>query len=408
VPGLQQLAQGLEVPAREVDLPRGVTVESRKRPELDALGGRVGSYLVYPSIDLEEQYNDNIFATDSNEESDLITRLIPRVTAESNWNQHALNFSAGADFGFYADNGDEDYEDYHVGTTGRLDISRESYLGGGLTYRHLHEERASPDDAGGIEPTEYDTLSANIRYFRNFGRIDMTLGAVYDFYDFDDVPAAGGVTIDNDDRDREEIEGSLRVGYEIQPNYQAFVEGTYNTRDYDKSDAAIGAKRDSDGYSLAVGAKLDFGGITYGDFLVGYKAQEFDASALGDVDGPFANADITWNVTPLTTVIGSLSGEVVETTAAGASGRLVTGVGVSVDHELLRNLILGGDLSYENDDFEGIDRTDENFRAGLDAKYMLNRYLYVSGGYSFRSRDSDVSAAEFTENIFIVRLRGQY
>ena len=115
----------------------------------------------------------------------------------------------------------------------------------------------------------------------------------------------------------------------------------------------------------------------------------------------------------MTTIIGSIERDIVETTFVDSSGRpssgrfLTTGR-LSADHELLRNLLIGVDAGVTYDDFEGTDRTDLLYVAGIDATYMMNRYFYISGGYTFRKRDSDVFTQDYTENVFMLRLRAQY
>jgi len=74
----------------------------------------------------------------------------------------------------------------------------------------------------------------------------------------------------------------------------------------------------------------------------------------------------------------------------------------------MRNVLLGADISASQDDFEGIDRSDEIYRASVDAKYLLNRYASIGGTYSYRMRNSDVGTSEFTENVFFLRLLVQY
>jgi hypothetical protein len=403
----QLAARAYEVPKRDVEVPRGETVTGRKRPELDPLGVRAGTFFIYPKLELEESYSDNIFADEDDEESDFITRILPSLRIDSDWANHALSLEGGADVGRYLDNTDEDFEDFHFGASGRVDVRRSTNVRARVRYQALHEDRGSPEDVNGVEPTEFDIFSGDVRGFHNFGRVNVTLGGTFDRYDFDDV-ATTGPPINNDDRDRDEVEGSLRVGYEIVPEYEAFIRGAYNFRDYDSGLDDSGVNRDSDGFEVVVGLEADFGGIVFGDFFAGYKSQNFDDASLNTVDGPLVGADITWNVTPLTTIVGTASRLIRETTQAGVSGRFLTTVGLSADHELLRNLLLGADVSVSHDDFEGIDRTDLIYQAGVNAKYMLNRYFYVSGGYDLRMRDGDSSADDFTENIFFIRLRAQY
>ncbi len=146
----------------------------------------------------------------------------------------------------------------------------------------------------------------------------------------------------------------------------------------------------------------------FGDFFVGYLSRDYDDSALDDFDGFGGGADITWNVTELTTIGFSALGDIQETTVAGASGRLVATGEVTVDHELLRNLLLAANASVTRDDYEGISRTDYVYRAGFGVTYMLNRYLRLGADYAFRKRDAEAGGTDFIENVALIRLQVQY
>lgn len=383
---------------------RGETVASRRRPELEPLGLRVGSFLLRPAIAVEEAYNSNIFATETDEEGDFITRVLPGLVLDSNWSRHRLTLRAAAELGFYADNSSEDYIDYLAGAEGRLDIDRDAYLTGSADYRHLHEDRGSPDDVAGDGPTEFDTMLFTAGYVQRFGRFRARLAGTFENLDFDDVDAIGGGTINNDDRDRIEAEGTLRVGYEIVPDYEAFVQGSYNFRDYDDPTDDAGFDRDSDGFGVVAGLTVDFGGITFGDFFVGYRQQDYEDPSFGTLSGLDAGAALTWNVTPLTTVVGGVRRTVEETTSAGSGGFFGTEVSLSVDHELLRNLVLGLDGRYVMRDYDGIDRTDDYYELGFDALYMMNRNLYLSAGYEYRDRSTNAPGEDYAQHVAMVRL----
>jgi hypothetical protein len=409
-----QIAQfGIQVPTKDTTIRRGETVFDRDRPELEPLGIRLGTFVAFPSVAVREEYNDNIFATDTNEVDDFVTHVLPGVRIVSDWNNHELRFDADADVGRYNDNDREDFEDYTVRASGRLDVLRSTSISGSAAYRARHEQRSSPDDVAGIEPTLYDVQSANISGRHQFNRLNVTLGAGIDRYDFDDVATSTGAIINNDDRDRDTLNTSLRLGYELVPEYEAFLRGTYNVTDYDANLDDTGVNRDSDGYEFVAGIELDFGGLTFGDFFAGYRAQEYDSAVLKDSSGPVIGADVTWNASPLTTLIGTVSREIRESTqqdASGnnASGRFFTTLGMSAQHELLRNLLLGLDASVSEDDFQGISRTDDIYRIGLNATYLVHRSVTLSGGYNYLVRDSSVAAADFVENSFFVQVRLQY
>ena len=319
------------------DPQRGVPVAERPRPDYDAVGIRAGSFLFLPELSISETYNDNIFARQSNTDHDFITKVLPKVTLNSDWNNHALNFSAGADIGRNLRSTNEDYEDYNFAADGRVDIRRDTSATANVKYEQLHEDRGSPDDVGGITPTEYTKLSSGIGFRNKWNRVSMTVGLDAEMQDYDDVATTGN-PINNDDRDRDQYTLSTRLGYEIVPEYEGFVKASYNTIDYDAGVDDNGFNRDSDGYEITAGTRLDLSGVLSGDVFAGYRSQDYDDARLETISGPVVGAALTWNVTALTTVKGSVSRTVLETTQSGASGFFNTRVGASVDHELRRNL----------------------------------------------------------------------
>ncbi|RME99685.1 MAG: hypothetical protein D6773_12555, partial [Alphaproteobacteria bacterium] len=59
----------------------------------DALGIRVGSFLIYPELHIERLYTDNALLSTSNPRSDQASVLTPSVTLRSNWSRHLLEGS---------------------------------------------------------------------------------------------------------------------------------------------------------------------------------------------------------------------------------------------------------------------------------------------------------------------------
>jgi len=54
-------------------------VARKPRPEFDAIGLRAGSFLVYPMLEVVENYDSNIYATQNNETDDWVTLISPDV-----------------------------------------------------------------------------------------------------------------------------------------------------------------------------------------------------------------------------------------------------------------------------------------------------------------------------------------
>lgn len=386
---------------------RGDTVLSRPRPEYDPLGIRLGSFFLYPDVGLTETWNSNIYATPSNDKNDFITSLTPRLALKSNWNNHALNFSADSTITRYARYHSESYTDYTVAADGRLDIQRDARLFAAGGYKIRHEPRSSPNNLGGTEPTEYQDTSALLAGEKDFNRLSFRLEGAFDAYRYFDVQNALGQTIAESLRDRNDTIVTLRTGYEVAPLRQLYLLTSYNWRKYQSPVDMFGFDRTSDGYTVALGAHYDLTGLIFADVFLGYRRQDYDDPRLRPVDGPTAGIKLTWNVTALTTITGNLSREIEETVLANSSAYFATRASIKADHELLRNLILNARIGYENDKFEGIDRRDNYYEAGLGATWLINRNFSLGGGYSYRTRNSNQPGTDFDENVVFLRLKAQ-
>lgn len=378
---------------------RGVPVSERSRPDYDALGVRAGAFLVRPALAVSGAYDDNIFA-EEDEVDDFVSVFLPSLTVQSDWNSHYLRLRSAAEIGRYADFGSEDYEDYNFGIDSRLDITQGDAINSTLDYRREHDERGSPNDAGGREPTEYDLLHGQLGYSRTGRRISLRLQGSFNDYNFDDVRGAGEAIVDQDFRDRVEYNVASRVGYEFRPDVSAFVQGALNWRDYDTN------IRNSDGYRLDGGFAFDLGGVTTGELFAGYRKQSYDSAAFATEDGFTYGGNVLWNPTGLTSVQLRLINEVNESTETGSSGFVSSGISVQVDHELQRNILIGGLVGYTENDYRGIERTEDIWNATANLDYLLNRNLRVGLGYRYTTRDSTASNQDYTRNIVTLSLRG--
>ena len=402
------VAQAQALPGdQSIPEPRqGESVASRPRPDFDPRGVRAGSFLIFPKLTVAVMSDDNIFSDSIDEVDDLITVTSPSVNVRSIFRNHALGLNASADIGRYADEGSEDYDDFTFGIDGRLDIRRTTNVFGGIGVQERHEDRSSPDDVNGISPTEFDIRSANFGYFQRFNRLSVRVEGIVDQYDFDDTPTTLSV-INNDDRDRDLSRASLRFAYQIVPNYEAVFSAAHTQIDYDSRVDNAGFNRDSDRQDFAIGVAIDLAGLTTAELLVGNISQNYDDPQLENIDAPKFRLAISWDVTRLTTIQAFADRDVQETTVIGASGNLQSRAGISVDHELRRNLLLNLRLAGTKEEFVGVDRTDRVHDATVDVKWLVNPKLFMGIRYTFRDRDSGVPSEEFAKNRVAIQLGAQ-
>ena len=224
------------------------------------------------------------------------------------------------------------------------------------------------------------------------------IGATYSDFDYDTVPLTGGGVLNQDFRDREEYTQLLRLGYDVSPDTNVYVQGTLNQREYDQKPPVVALNRDSDGYAVVAGADFRLTNLAQGGVYAGYQSQDYDDPTLPEIDGVAFGANVDWFVTPLTTVRFEAGSAIEETIAAGASGYTDNSAGLRIDHELMRNVIVGGAISFANQDYEGIARDDDVTRAGLSVDYLLNRNFSLRLGYDYADRDSSVAGLDYSRN----------
>lgn len=375
-------------------------------------GITVGSFRLYPKVELEEEYNDNIFKSNTNEKDDFITKISPGLQLRSNWNRHFLQFEATSEFGMYADSSDDNYTDYNLRATGRADATEALKFNGDARLQHLHEERGGDDvPANAKEPVEYDKLTGVLGGTYKPNRFSIGLTGTVDDYTYDSNENINGTTTSNDGRDRTETKGEVRFGYEIQNGYEAFIKSSVNDRNYDKTATSgpnAGVNRDSSGYKVQAGIAIDLDRLIRADLGVGWMEQDYDNPSFKDVDGYSADARIRWNITELTTLRALASRTINETTTSGASSTVGTALGVGVDHELLRNLILNADAKYYESDYQGINRTDDKYTYSVGADYKLNRNLYGGVKLTHETRNSNDAVNEYDQNVIMVKVGGQF
>lgn len=390
---------------------RNVAVRERPRPGYEALGLSVGAFALYPLVQIDAEHNDNIFAVATGADSDWIVRIKPEISLESGWSRHALGFHARANISRYQDFDAENFEDWSVGATGRLDITRAANIAFGYDHSSVTEPRTSSNaPASTREPVSYDLDAAFLAVSRTSGRLKLSGRGDVRSFDYADAVTLGGTIVDQDSRDRTITSLTGRADVALSPATALFVQATSNARDYTTAISPLLPARDSDGYEILAGVNFEVSALARGEIAVGYIAQDFDAPVYEDIDGFGARAQLEWFPTQLTTVSAYASRTIEDSGLTGSGGYLSTAVGARIDHELMRNVLLNGEISLARDEYDDIGREDERFQASIGGTYLLNRNLGVSVSASrFEQTSEGIGAGvEFEVNRLTATLVAQF
>jgi hypothetical protein len=400
------------IPTPEASIPERQSVLQRARPDYDPLGIQAGSFLVLPSLDLQEWWDSNVFAVPTRPSTDLVTAVVPQLSIASDWNNHALNLFVGDQSEFYQKHTTENVNNVTVAAQGRFDILRDEYIQGGAGVQLSHEDRASPNASiGGKYPTQFTVADGNLGFVRNIGILGAQLTGDVQSYSYNNNVTDTDVEIPEAYRDYIQYTVTPRVTYEIVPGYHAFIQTPLNERQYDRGVDPLGFNHSSHGYEGDVGTAVNLGSALNGEVFVGYLRQDYEDRAFGSPQGLTGGANLLWNATELTSYRLAVS-RVVDEEAAGVtigpSGAYIETTGkISVEHELLRNVVLTASGTYFVDQFSGVNRTDNNYNAYAGAKYLMNRVLSLGFDANFWHRDSNQPGVNYDREIIGLRLHLQ-
>jgi len=380
----------------------------------DPAGIPIGSFRLFPAIELDETYNDNIYATPygvAGQTASFIQVIKPSLELRSDWNNHMLNFYALGSFGIFAGHSNADYQDFSVGAAGRLDIYRDQNAFGAASFNRRHEDPGTPNAAlGQTTPTVFNQTIASVGYFQRFNRLSVRLDGELDNFTYfnNGLGPAQGV-IPNSDRDRIEFYQLLRLNYEFSPGYEVWTRAAFNQRVYRYVPDSQGFDRDSNGWSVVAGLAIDFGGITSAEIFAGYVQQNY--VSFQTLRAPTFGITANWNPLPELRIKPFLRRTVEETSSTTASGYLNTQFGFNVGYYYRENIRFDGLARYNFIDYQTIPTVpawhDQYLYLSLGMKYLPTPNFFVGPEYQFTNRNSDQPNSNYSQNIIKLRLGAQ-
>lgn len=412
VPGVQAAsADSSESLTTQTERPATGTVPSSAYPtpppgpaERKRAGIPVGSFLLLPELVTRVGYDDNVFATPTNEKEDALAIFSPSLLLKSNWRRNQLRLNAGSDIGRYNRFTSENYNDYYFDGSGRLDLTRRANLFGGGGYSYNHEARTSPDAVNGSKPTVYTDTHAFAGSAFGVGKISVRVGGSASRLNFSNVPSSTG-TIINDDRDRDVAQAGGRLSYDLNARLHPFVQGNYDRRLYIMSEDKFGYHRDSSGYRVAAGLRLNFRPNVEGEVLAGFMHQSYADPRFSAVNKPDFGLRLAWRKSAASTLGFFVDRRLEETTVAGSAGYVSTRLGVNMERSLTHKWSVNAHAAVMNNDYQDIRRTDRVTDTGVGFAYRITPHVALEADYRLLNRDSDDPTADYFSNQVFLGVR---
>lgn len=387
------------------DRDRNTSVTEREHPEYAPVAIQRGAFLFRPGLSLGFNRAINVFASSSDDESDIVLEIRPSLGVETTWSRHQLAAATSVTRRQFFEFSDESVWNWSLEGSGRLDIKRHTFFGSGLRYSSLTEARTEPGAASRtIKPIEYSRIETHLGGQHAVGRMMFRSELDFADYDYEDELLFRGGIADQDFRDYTRIEVMLRNDYAISPGTAVFGRLRFNERNYDLAPPIVPTRRDSSGYTIDGGADFDIRGIARGVFGLGYTKQDYDSPSLPVLSGISVDGLIEWFPTQLTTITVGASRDVREAPFAQSGGFFATQAGINVDHELRRNIIISTGFSVAEDDYPDITRTDRRSTFDAGVTYLMNRNLGIRLSWTHIDQERGGTDRGYTSSTFGVSL----
>jgi hypothetical protein len=391
----------------------GETVTSRSRPEFNPLGLHLGEFFWFPRAELDESYNSNIFATTTHPTSDLITAFSPSFDLLSIFPRSGLNLHGGATLQDFAAHPAQNTQTGAVSADGRLDVTAGSSLFANAQVSHPYIAYGSPNSPGNIaQPVTYWNYLARAGYTQGGRRFSYGVDLGVAAAQYNAAPLVDGGVSPQSSQNSLISDAALHAGYEVMPDYLGYIRFDGSHNNYLRAVSV-----NSSTYRIDLGLQILPRHLIFGNVYAGYLVQNYVQSSLGSTSFPDYGGELVWTVTTLTTLTfdglrtfytGTPANSTTITPGPAGNGYLVSTIGVRADHELLRNLLLTLNATYETDNFQGITRTDNVVTAGTGFTYFVNRYLFLGGSFSYYRRSSTFASASYSQNILMLRVGAQF
>ena len=381
-------------------------------PNADELGISIGSFRLYPSIDLRAGYDTNVFAQPAGQQvSSAYEAVRPSLDLRSDWSAHMLNLGAYGVFGWYNNASTQNYQNFGVTTDGRLDIQRDWYLSGSAAFARTTEALGTPDVAFATTPTVVYSLPLSASLFQRFNRLFYQASVGATRYSYQTFSQPSSTTLDSGSRDRTEYGENLRTGYEIYEGFDVWVQGGLNQRRYLNYTNTAGQQRDSTGWSVTGGSTIDLGGISKLEGYVGFSQQTY-LNPLSNIGALVFGLAGAWNGYEPLIVRPFITRSINETAFTNYQSYVSTTIGAEFIYALQTEWQLNGGGSFSLADYTPVSgsvgttyHTDKFYRASLGLLYSIRPQLQIGPLYEFAAGYGPDPTASPNYNRHVIMMR---
>ncbi|MFH1355230.1 MAG: outer membrane beta-barrel protein, partial [Candidatus Omnitrophota bacterium] len=336
-------------------------------PKVEAL--KIESWGVYPYVNVEQKYDDNIYLDPNNKKDDFITTLGLGVTLEKARRRYGLKLDYRADFIKYYNYTREDTEHHTLSCL--VDLKLIPFR---LRFEDSFERTSDPADSEKTAREDRIRNISSLKIIRQQDRLEFEMGYsnITDDYDNDS------------ELDKLEDILTLTSYYKFFPKVSFLLEYNYGQICYDET-----THSDSNYNQIRVGFKSVDTAKLSGLVKVGYQKRDYKEQGKGDFEGLSVFANLTEKLSSRTKVELSSDWAVNESSYSTNNYYVLSGLGLKLTHKLGPKWTFSSEGSYYLNKYpqettEGAQRAkreDDIWTGGFGLNYQLQKGVSLGIGY---------------------------
>jgi hypothetical protein len=352
-----------------------------------AIGENMHVYLIGG---LSVRYDDNIFLSGVNQQSDIVTQVSAGVELEYGGRDtpNSASVSFAQNWFFYMNRSENNAK--HMSFRGNANFvgSRSSVT---MSASMTPNSNNSRDELGLGRVTQSVSYSASVNGVYNItGKTRLSGGITYTTTEYatDGYSNQATVTV------------PVRVLYEVTAKTDVRAGYTYRaTFITDFPD------QNSQDHTLSVGTTREISSTLSGDIEIGLTHRQLSTGESGTIVP--VNGTLSWVATPRMIYTAYARRDLGSSALAGST-YLQTLAGLRLGYNIAERWNAGAGIAYEIAEYYNSERIDNYWTGNVDLSYAPSRFMSMSAGYVYRMNQSTVDLAEFDNNQLQFSLNARY
>ena len=390
---------------------------------IDPYNIRVSDGVMFtPTLQFEERYDDNIFATKKKQKSSWVTVVEPTFTLSLDRAKSAHELKYIMSSKSYHSSDGNSHVDHHLTANSGFEFNSRNRLllnAGYYKMQAAGTDQVYTDQEGyQLDPRNDKWNNKNVGALYTFGAREaitqVDFGLDYDELRYDNSDRYDGVRI-NKESERDAASAKLIGYYAITSKTKLLLEGRYTDYDYKSDD-----DRDSKNKALLAGLTWSATAKTTGSVKVGREKKDYknSSSTYKNSSTPMWEAGVEWAPVSYSTFILRTRRGYDEGTSYTEFDDLNQLDNVTSNIRVVDSSLgwkhYWMDRFYSETEYRRIDRKYEGSNVkrddkidqyGLGLNYETYRWLDVGINYKHRANDSDIASEKYKRNIYALTFR---